>query len=144
MPNTFKVTERTGYSGAWVALATMFLLALVAWWVVTPVLTLIIALLGIIGTSFYWKQGKKILGDQIELTEKGFTIKQGDEYRCVAYAEIDAIKETKQVFVEKYYQIKTRNNNTFTIKPENYENGEEMRKKLNEAFVKYNCEIENK
>lgn len=139
--NTYRVTDRTGYSGSWVLFAVLFILAILAWVYISPLGTLGIAAIGFIATGFNWWQGKKIVGDQIELTAEGIIFVHGSDSNCIAYNEIKSIKEARTWFSEPFYQIKTARS-TVKLQPENYENGDVMRQKLQEAFAQFNCPVE--
>ena len=137
----YKVTEKTGYSSSWILLAVLFIAAVLGW-LLSPLYTLVMAIIGFIAAGYFRKQGKKIIGDQIEITDKGITFTQGDHSNCVAFNEIKNIKEMRKLFSDPFYQITTKQQNSYKLQPEYYEDGDIMRDKLLQAFAKYDCVIE--
>lgn len=137
----FEITERTGYSTAWVFLAVLLVAGIVAWWLISAFATLIIAGVGLAVSVFFRLRGKKKVGAKLELNDKGITFYDAEQIRCIAFSEIKHIKYSKLPGMEECFTIVTTVGNKRTLNPEDYENGDVLKEKLMQRFSAYNCRI---
>ncbi|MDR1616729.1 MAG: hypothetical protein LBR98_06930 [Syntrophomonadaceae bacterium] len=139
--NIFKITDKSGYSVSWILLTVIFILVVLFWKFGSPVIALLLSLGGALTAAASWRQGKKRIGEQIELTEQGIVFTKGDDIRCISYEEIKSVKEENSFARKPCFTIKTYQSSV-KLQPDFYENGKELREKLLSAFKKFNCRFE--
>ena len=139
--NRFEITEHTGYSTSWIFLAVLFVAGIIVWFTFSAVAALIIAAVGLVLTAFFRLKGKKRIGGQLELNEKGMIFYEEDQARCIAFNEIKYVKFTKRLGVGQFFVIETTVGNKRTLNPEEYERGDQLRERLIRSFDMHNCKI---
>ncbi|MGR6837516.1 hypothetical protein [Syntrophomonas erecta] len=138
--NRYYVTEKSWHSEVWIWFALLLIAGFFIWRVFSPLAAMPVALLGILLLLFIKYKGQKKVGDLIEINDKGMTFSRGGEQSCIAFNEIKSIKESRNLPVgPNYYIIQTGNGNKCKLQPDEYENGMELRDKLQHNFEKNNC-----
>ncbi|MEN6388927.1 MAG: hypothetical protein ABFD04_00805 [Syntrophomonas sp.] len=139
--NRFDITEKTGYSGAWIIMFILFLAGIVVWFAFSAIAALLIAAAGMLVSLFFRLRGKKRVGQSIELNDRGMVFYEEEQARCIAFSEIKQITFSKIPGKKDVYIIETTVGNKRTLNPEDYENGGVLRTRLQESFTAYNCRI---
>lgn len=139
--NRFDITEKTGYSGAWIIMFILFVAGIVVWFAFSAVAALIIALAGMLVSLFFRLRGKKRVGHSLELNDRGMVFYEEEQARCIAFSEIKQIKFSRIPGKKDVFIIETTVGNKRALNPEDYENGGVLRARLEESFTAYNCRI---
>ncbi|MEN6350300.1 MAG: hypothetical protein ABFD08_13000 [Syntrophomonas sp.] len=139
--NRFDITEKTGYSGAWIIMSILLLAGIVVWFAVSAVAALVIAAVGMLVSLFFRLRGKKRVGRSIELNDRGMVFYEEEQARCIAFSEIKQIKFSRMPGKRDVYIIETTVGNKCTLNPEEYENGGVLRTRLEQSFTAFNCRI---
>lgn len=141
--NRFDITEKTGYSGAWVIMFILLVAGIVVWFAFSALAALIIAAAGMLVSLFFRLHGKKRVGHSLEINDRGMVFYEEEQARCIAFSEIKQIKFSRMPGKKDVYIIETTLGNKRTLNPEDYENGGVLRARLQESFTAYNCPIIN-
>lgn len=139
--NRFDITEKTGYSGAWIIMFILFVAGIVVWFAVSAIAALIIAAAGMLLSLLFRLRGKKRIGQSLEINDRGMVFYEEEQARCIAFSEIKQIKFSKVPGKRGVYIIETTVGNKRTLNPEDYENGGVLKARLQESFTAYNCRI---
>lgn len=139
----YDISEKSWYSDSWLWLGILFVAAILAWVFLSPVYTMAIAGVGLVMLLIIKSQGKKRIGNYIELTDNGITFCEAGEHSCIAYNEIKYIKcSSSWMPGDPAFLLETRIGNKKKVQPDDYENGDELRRLLNESFTAFNCKFE--
>lgn len=136
----FEITEKTGYSGAWVFLFLLFIAGVVLWLCGWTWAALGIAVFGLLAAGYFRLRGKKKVGGHLELTDNGIIFWDEEETRCIAFNEIKYVKYSRFLGVgEETYLIETTVGRKRALKIQDYENCEQLREHLNRKFEAFEC-----
>ncbi|HWP95650.1 MAG TPA: hypothetical protein VN426_02290 [Syntrophomonadaceae bacterium] len=138
----FEITEKTSYSSAWILLFVLFLAGIVVWLTGWPRVALGIAVVGLVAAALSRLRGKKKVGNHLELNDKGIIFWDPAETRCIAFNEIKSVKYSRFMGIgEETFLIETTVGTKKTVKPQEYENCDQLRERLRKSFNEFNCNI---
>lgn len=139
--NRFDISEKTGYSGAWIVMFILFAAGIVVWLAFSAMAAFIIAAVGMLFSLFFRLRGKKRVGRSLEINDRGMIFYEEEQARCIAFSEIKQIKYSRIPGQKDVFVIETTVGNKRTLNPYDYENGGLLRNRLQESFAAYNCRI---
>jgi len=131
----YTVTAASRHSVNWLPLLILLIAGIVAWHFISSLVALVLAALGLIIVTWQNRQGKKRLGDYVEVLETGLLFCEGGQSSCIAYSEIKEVQQRK-LFGPPAYIINTAVGNKKRLQPDNYEDGSMLREQLVEHFQK--------
>ena len=131
----YSITATSRHSVNWLPLLILLIVGVAAWHFVSSLVALGLAALGLLIVIWQSRQGKKRVGDYVEVLETGILFCEAGQSSCIAYSEIKEVQQRK-LFGPPAYIISTSVGNKKHLQPDDFEDGARLREQLAERFQK--------